>query len=466
MATTRLPIGRAPSLILSQAPTFERSTQYHLTCGALLLWWIASFYPVLTLGDTAEALASAAEATAHGSLSTQLLVISFAALGALYLAPAYRALRTRVQGRTAILLLSVYFLWAGASILWSIDRALTFRRVGETILIFIGAIGLGAGFYARTRENCLTLARHVLYANIVSGIILVGVYGPQGYFTDLLNPDWTLKGDTMVAYFVYPAAYGILSALVLFSSSRFKRTWIVALLGLVLLIMKSRTALAGVVAVALLIYSRLAEKGPIRTIASVCAVVLLLVQVDLATGGHLVVSGLTMLEDSFSSALPYLSIGNGIDDLLSLDGHVPLWKALWPMFQQHALLGHGFGAFWNPARFDMILTEVEWPAVVAHNGFLDELLGTGVVGLSLFLAFLGSGIRSSLQHVRTDRRVGYLVLGWLLLFLASNTMGSILQDYFQYATLFTFTALFAMLAHRPTYVIQRRRAMPRREQEV
>jgi O-antigen ligase len=451
---------------LSQAPAFERSTQYRLTCGALLLWWIASFYPVLTLGDAAEALASASESTANGSLPTQLLVISFAALGALYLAPAYQALRTRIQGRTAILLLSAYFLWAGASILWSIDRALTFRRVCETALVFIGAIGLGAGFYARTRENCLTLARHVLYANIVCGIILVGVYGPKGYFADLLNPDWTLKGDTMVAYFVYPAAYGILSALVLFSSSRFKRMWIVALLGLVLLIMKSRTALVGVVAVALLIYSRLAEKGLLRSLASVCAVALLLVQVDLATGGHLMLSGITMLADSFSSALPYLSIGNGIEDLLSLDGRVPLWKALWPMYQQHALLGHGFGAFWNPARFDMILSEVQWPAVVAHNGFLDELLGTGIIGLSLFLAFLGSGIRSSLRHTRTDRRAGYLVLGWLLLFLMSNTTGSIMQAYFQYPTLFAVTALFALLAHRPTYAVQRRRAMPSREQEV
>jgi O-antigen ligase len=465
MATAHT-IRRTLPLTLRRAATFEQSAQYRITCWALLLWWIASFYPVVSLGDVSESLAGASQSTSQGSLFNQLLVLSFAALGSLYLPRAYRELQTRVQGRTALLLLSIYLLWAGASIIWSIDRALTFRRVAETTLIFIGAIGLGAGFYARTREHCLTLARHVLYANIVAFVVLVGIAGSKGYFAELFNPEWTLKAETMVSYFVFPAAYGIVSALVLFSTARAKRVAIVLSLGLILVLMKSRTALAGLVAVALLIYSQLAARGLRRNVAYVFALMLLAVQLDLAMGGHLTVSSVTIIANSFPSALPYVSIGNGLEDLLTLDGHVPLWHALWPIFRQHAALGQGFGAFWNPPQFDAIQAEVSWPAVAAHNGFLEELLGTGIVGLVLFLAFWFYGMHASWQRARIDRRAGWLVLGWLLLFLTSNTMGSVMQFYFQDPTLFAVTALFALLVQDRSYAVRRRPAASSRELEV
>jgi O-antigen ligase len=177
-------------------------------------------------------------------------------------------------------------------------------------------------------------------------------------------------------------------------------------------------------------------------------------QVDLATGARIFLSCVSWVADSVSSLLPYLTLGNGMNDLLSLDGRVPLWQTLWPYFYEHPFVGHGFGAFWNATRFDDIYREATWRAVAAHNGFLDELLGTGVIGLLLFLAFWFGSMRLSLRVASEDRPAGYLVFGWLLLFLFFNSTGTVLQFYFQSPTLFSLTALFALLTQPANYSIK------------
>src|SRR5439155_1999722 len=162
--------------------------------------------------------------------------------------------------------------------------------------------------------------------------------------------------------------------------------------------------------------------------------VLLFVQLDFAAGARIFLSSVSFFTDSFSSLMPYLTIGRGGDDFLSLDGRVPLWQSLWPYFCERPFIGHGFGAFWNPARFDQIFVGVGWSATVAHNGFLDELLATGILGLILILAFWLQGMRESLRATHQEKHARYLVFGWLLLFLFFNSMGSILQSYFQSPT--------------------------------
>ena len=120
-----------------------------------------------------EQLQQAPEATEKGSLPGQLLVISFAILGGLYLPRAMRALRGRQEVRSLLYLLGAYLLWSAATIFWSDDVALSIRRLGQLILLLIGVFGLGAGFYSQTRERTLALARHVLYASWIAVAVLI-----------------------------------------------------------------------------------------------------------------------------------------------------------------------------------------------------------------------------------------------------------------------------------------------------
>jgi O-antigen ligase len=428
---------------------FERSRSYRLTCIGLLLWWIASLYPLIAVRDIEERLQEAARDTAQGSLINQLLVISFAILGSQYLPRAIRALRSSEELRSLLYLLAAYLLWSAATIFWSDDIELSIRRLGVLVLLLSGAFGLGAGFYLQTRERTLTIARHVLYASWIAVTLLLASRLWNQDFSEMINPEWTLSGDTPTQFYVYPVAYGIIAAIVLYSGRRIKQVMSISLLGLVLVLLKGRTMIAGTVASGLLISSRLSRRTLRRTVVFLISIVLLLVQVDLATGGKVFLSSLSFVTDQSSPLLAFVTTGHGMDDLLSLDGRVPLWQTLWPYFCERPIVGYGFGAFWNPSRFDDIYAEAKWRAVAAHNGFLDELLGTGVVGLLLFLSFWFAGMRLNVQVARQYKRAGCLVFGWMLLFLCFNGMTTITQSYFQSPTIFSITALFTLLA-RPT----------------
>ncbi len=299
---------------------FERSRSYRLTCIGLLVWWIASLYPLMAPHSPEEQLNQEAATTAQEML--------------------------------------------------------------------IGAIGLGAGFYSQTRKQTLTIARHVLYAAWIAIAVLTVFRIANRNFSELLSPEFTLKGGSTQLY-IFPVAYGIISALAFYPAAKMKQIVQVSLLGLVLLLLKGRAMIAGTVAVGLLISSRLARPALRRTIGFFIGLVLLFVR-------------------------PFI--------------------------------GHGFGAFWNPARFDQIFVGVGWSATVAHNGFLDELLATGILGLILILAFWLQGMRESLRATHQEKHARYLVFGWLLLFLFFNSMGSILQSYFQSPTIFSLTALSSLLA--------------------
>ncbi len=73
------------------------------------------------------------------------------------------------------------------------------------------------------------------------------------------------------------------------------------------------------------------------------------------------------------------------------------WMAMtaaWDMFLQHPFTGVGIGNFIVAAASRVFLR------IVAHNTYLEILVGTGIFGLLSYLAILGSGIRCTVHGVR------------------------------------------------------------------
>jgi len=428
----------------------ESPSRYWLTCLALGVWWIASLYPLMAPQEVTEQLQTSADATAQGSRLNQVIDVSFAALGAIYLPAAIRLLRSRKEVRLPLYFLGAYLAWSGLTILWSDAPSLSIRRLGQFVLLVIGVVGLGAGFYSRTGKGVLTLARHAVYASWLAICVLVASRLWNQNLADLLSPDWNLKGDTGAVLYIYPVAYGFVAALVIYENARAKQVASLSLLIFVLLLLKGRSMLAGTMAASLLVFY-LRSKRASATGPGLVGLILLVGQLDLATGGRLFLSTVNVITERLSEWLPYLTVGNGVDDLLTLDGRIPLWQTLWSYFTDRPLAGHGFGAFWNPDRFYEIYHAAGWPAVVAHNGFLDELLATGAIGLGLCLLFWLTSLRTCLDLKSYDSRAKHLTFGWLVLFLCFNSMGSLLQSYSEAPTLFSLTALFALLAQPLQY---------------
>lgn len=425
---------------------FERSMHYRCMCVLLLLWWLAFLYPLVSLNDIVSNLMVAGEATQQGSVYNQALVIALAALGLPHLQRALRSLASR-QARVLTILLSLYCMWSIFSIAWSDDASLTIRRLTSFFLILIGCFGLGAGFYSRTRNAIETLARHVIYAAGIAVGLLFSLLLTRGILLDFLNPLWNLKYTTQIESYAFPLGYAILSAIFLLRRRTFRALILAGFFFLVLVLLKGRTLLIDVMAASGMVYANIASLRIVRGIALAFGIGLSVFLCDLMSGGEYLIRFILSAADSLAPWMPYLSIGEGVRNITTLSGRLPLWQHLLGRAAESPWLGHGFGAFWRPERFAEVFAATKWYAVVAHNGFLDEVLATGFVGLILLMAFWAYGMYLGFRLGGG----GYLAFGWLLLFLFFNTMDSIIQSFFVIPTLISLVGLAAVMDEFQVY---------------
>ncbi|HEY3176813.1 MAG TPA: O-antigen ligase family protein [Candidatus Polarisedimenticolia bacterium] len=86
-----------------------------------------------------------------------------------------------------------------------------------------------------------------------------------------------------------------------------------------------------------------------------------------------------------SGSWEVLSRRQGLDEIATLTGRVPLWETALDLIKERPLLGWGYV---SGSRVTLIATFRKWQAVDAHNAFLQALLTLGVVGLSIVLVLL------------------------------------------------------------------------------
>ena len=75
---------------------------------------------------------------------------------------------------------------------------------------------------------------------------------------------------------------------------------------------------------------------------------------------------------------------------LTFTGRIDLWADIWRIAQKHILYGAGFRGFWvidDPKLLDLYNIYV-WIPIQAHNGYLDIINETGLVGMTLFIGII------------------------------------------------------------------------------
>jgi hypothetical protein len=425
---------------------FEHSIHYRVICLLMLIWWITYLIPLVAIDNIMPNLIHASEATLQGSAYNQALVVALAALGLIHLPRALRVLASP-QAKSLAIVLSLYFMWSISTLVWSVDRSLSIRRLAAFFLILLGCFGLGAGFYSRTRNSIETLARHVIYAAGFAVGLLVFIVLKRGILLDFLNPLWNLKYNTQIECYAYPLGYAILAAVFLLRRSPGRRLALAGSFFLVMVLLKGRTFLIDVPAAAGVIYANIGRSRLVRGIGVSLSIGLGAFLLDLTTGGEYLIRFMLNASDSLAEWMPYLSIGEGIRNITTLSGRLPLWHYLLGWTAERPWQGYGFGAFWAPGRFAEVFAAIKWYAVVAHNGFLDEVLATGLVGLLLLMVFWAYSMYLSFRLGGG----GYLTMAWLLLFLFFNTSASIIQSYFAYPTFVSLVALGAVMSEFQVY---------------
>lgn len=120
---------------------------------------------------------------------------------------------------------------------------------------------------------------------------------------------------------------------------------------------------------------------------------------------------------------------------MSLNGRIPLWTRLMSGIANRPFLGYGYHGFWqdwrgenNPAAI-YATNDFGWVAHHAHNGFVDLVLYTGLVGLVLFLiSLIKNLVLGALYLIRNESLESALPLGIITILIVSNISLSQLME--------------------------------------
>jgi exopolysaccharide production protein ExoQ len=409
-----------------------------LVSGYLLVFWIALIAPLLAYSPRGPSSLGVSQ----GSLSNQVLISTFGLVGTLFLPAAIRRFDGAFQWLAALWIL--YLGWAAASLIWSIYPPLTLRNVIAFILVSIGCFGLGGGFYGSLPNGRDLFLRHVFWASVLSALVILLPLPFRFQQYDLLDPAQRLDiGGNFSAYVTRPV---MASLLVLAATSILgvrpwlKRDWFwVAVLVLPLLALKSRGPIVwGMLALGIFY---IFYKTSIRDRVLQAGVLFMI-----GVGTYIYYSE-NVLGIILGPFVPYLTRGN-VQATENLTGRVPLWQALIEQVWQHPWLGAGFAAFWSPVHISELASTAVSGRSSAHNGYLEELVNTGVVGLTILLAFCLATLTLALRRARRGDPLGWLVFLFMVFYLLLNLTNALTQEYFQPPFVIILVAI-ALLASGP-----------------
>jgi exopolysaccharide production protein ExoQ len=387
------------------------SSQWHVYTAALVVgavFFITEHSLNISRAEAYTQTAQEMEAAAlGGNLVRRLAFFGLAALGLWLLARANQRLRVNLWLAIPV---GGYLLVSAASFLWSVDPGMCLRRLIVAACCTLAALGIASRF--SIRELCiLTLAT-------IGPLVLVGLLAELSLGTfKPWSSDYRFSGS------VHPNTQGMhLTALAL------------AAFGLARGGAQGRPLLwmlfAACLALTLLTKSRTGNASTLVAIAAV-AVVQTSWRSRIAIGFTAMWAALAGLwlvwvcgYDPLRDFRDALLLGRA-EQSDSLSGRAFIWPIVREFISQRPGLGYGFESFWNPAHIETVSDELGWGVREAHDGYLDVLLSTGIVGLTFALLSIAAALVIALRGSVTLRDPAYaLPLGMLIFGVLASTMES------------------------------------------
>ena len=201
-----------------------------------------------------------------------------------------------------------------------------------------------------------------------------------------------------------------------------------------LMLSESRTALACLMlgaALMLAVRLPLLRQHPSRLVGAAVVTAALLTAADLAFG----------LRDEAFELL-------GRD--ATLTHRTGIWRMLLTLPTQPAF-GEGFMSFWSGPRLQAIWTMLQAGILQAHNGYLEQYLNLGVVGVGFMVALFALGLLGARAQLATDVPGGLLRLA----FLATAALYNVSEAAFLGQTAVWWLTLLALVDARALHRRQR-----------
>jgi O-antigen ligase len=106
---------------------------------------------------------------------------------------------------------------------------------------------------------------------------------------------------------------------------------------------------------------------------------------------------------------------------LTFTGRTDIWDIMLKDLKANdkMLFGFGSGGYWVNEAYNPIstITDLDWDPGQGHNGYLDVIAMTGIVGMLLFLLFIFDYVRTIFRKISFDQKVVYF---FILIILFNN----------------------------------------------
>jgi O-antigen ligase len=334
-----------------------------LTFAHLALFGLAVFALLLYSGGWELPLVGENATEAGSAILRVAYLPAYAAGFALIAMRPGASLRVLIRQPFLLVLLAV----AVASMFWSVNPDQTARRCFALVCTTLGGVALAARFRWPRLAEVVAAAFAVL---IVASFVVCLAVPRIGVMTELFPGAWrglwrekNGLGGNMAFGFC------ILSAAALLNPRRARLWWTFAGLALVLVLMStSKTSLVSLVlGIGALGFVLVVRKGPAAGAAATWAGV---------TGVVLIAAFILFAADVFFAIL-------GKD--ATLTGRTKIWAAVMREIEDRPWLGYGYQAVWGDKSgwgpFAWISKNAGFQAQHAHNSWLEQWLGLGLLGL-------------------------------------------------------------------------------------
>lgn len=288
--------------------------------------------------------------------------------------------------RSMLIPIVLFLMVAAASALWADDHLLVAKR----IVVFL-CVGAAAWAVARAWPLSDILTFTVLSCLVMLGTSLALEIG-RGQFKP-----W--DGQYRLEGLAHPNGNAAMCGAVIFCAlaamrltPRHRRVYalaVIAAFGLMFLT-RSRTSVLAITISLLVVAFRLMPKRRVFGVGLVMAVVVLAI----------VVYGPEVIDQAKHALL--LGRQQSAADIETLTGRTELWAELLTYSASRPFLGYGFDGFWSPVHTADVSLSLGWVIPDAHSGYIEMLLDLGMIGLTLFVAMLLSGVFHALRVLRVD----------------------------------------------------------------
>jgi len=298
--------------------------------------------------------------------------------------------------------LVLYVGWCVLSIFWSDEPAMTLRRTVVLLCAFVGALGIARNLSLSELCHVAICVLLVFLGMGLTAELGLGTFQPwsnEYRFAGSVHP------NTQATYM----ATLCLAAFALGNEGQGRMHYYLLLcLGLtVLLLTKSRTALAGTLLVLTVLWT-LTAPSRLRTSVWLAGI---------WTAG-VAAMALLLLQNDVNDKLMHLALLGRSEKAESLSGRIPLWSELMTFVQQRPLLGYGYDSFWSADHIYELSRQMQWPVRDSHSAYIETLLNVGAIGIALLAGIV------ALAALRAGRLLGsgtgYQFLFGLLLYAIMN----------------------------------------------